>query len=182
MALHFQERVSGIDKYPNVDPASWAPFFSDFSDPTTAESWSSTPTTNGNMLRRGAVTDLIEQVGDALAAPRVASVAARARGRHACGSRKVCGQKCRSVRSGVRNRKYQSVSPHQDSGQCPGPHAPQGHRPPTVWGLALWSKILSMRGAGEAHARKPWKSGSQDGLDFYVTSEARARAGCELAY
>ena len=33
------------------------------------------PTANGNMLRRGAATDFMEQVGDALAAPRVASVA-----------------------------------------------------------------------------------------------------------
>ena len=35
------------------------------------------------------------------------------------------GQKCRSVRSGVRNRKYQSVSPHQDS-------APDHTRPKAV--------------------------------------------------
>ena len=33
------------------------------------------PTTNGGVLRRGAATDLMEQVGGALAAPRVASVA-----------------------------------------------------------------------------------------------------------
>ena len=49
--------------------------FSGFSDPTTAGSSCSTPTTNGDMLRRSAATDLMEQVDDALAAPRVASVA-----------------------------------------------------------------------------------------------------------
>ena len=75
MALRFHERESGIEKYPNVDPASWAPCVSDFSDPTTAGSSCSTPTTNCDVLRRGAATDLMEQVGDALAAPRVASVA-----------------------------------------------------------------------------------------------------------
>ena len=57
-------------KYPNVDPASWASCVSDFSDPTTAGSSSSTPTTNGDVLRCGAATDLMEKVGDALAAPK----------------------------------------------------------------------------------------------------------------
>ena len=75
MALRFHERESGIDKYPNVDPASWAPCVSDSSDPTTAGSSCSTPTMNGGVLRRGAAaTDLMEQVGDALAAPRSAYV------------------------------------------------------------------------------------------------------------
>ena len=68
------ERESGIDKYRNVDPASWAPCVSDFSDPTTAGSSRSTPTANGDVLRRGAGADLMEQVGDALAAPRSAYV------------------------------------------------------------------------------------------------------------
>ena len=45
----------------------------------------------------------------------------------------------------------------------------------TVWGLTLWSKILSTRGVGEAHANNIKKSGKMS--DFYVTSEARA--GCE---
>ena len=74
MALRFHERESGIEKYSNVDPASWAPCVSDFSDPTTAGLSCSTPTTNGDVLRRGAATDLMEQVGDALAAPRSAYV------------------------------------------------------------------------------------------------------------
>ena len=47
----------------------------------------------------------------------------------------------------------------------------------TVWVIKPWSKILSMRGNGEA-GRKNWTSGRMG--DFYVTSEARA--GCELAY
>ena len=83
MALRFHERESGIDKYSTVDPASWAPCVSDFSDPTTAglSSSCSTPTTNGDVLRRGAATDLMEQVGDALAAPRSAYVHVR---RHTC--------------------------------------------------------------------------------------------------
>ena len=74
MALRFHERESGIDKYPNVYPASWAPCVSDFPDPTTAGSSCSNPTTNGGVLRRRAATDLMEQVGDALAAPRSAYV------------------------------------------------------------------------------------------------------------
>ena len=74
MALRFHERESGIGKYPNVDPALWAPCVSDFSDPTTAGSSCSTPTPNGGVLRRGAATDPMEQVGDALAAPRSAYV------------------------------------------------------------------------------------------------------------
>ena len=74
VALRFHERESSIDKHPNVDPASWAPCVSGFSDPTTAGSSCSTPTTNGGVLRRGAATGLMEQVGDALAAPRSAYV------------------------------------------------------------------------------------------------------------
>ena len=69
MALRFHERESGIGKYPNVDPASWAPCVSGFSDPTTAGSSCLTPTANGGVLRRGEATDLMEQVGDVLAAP-----------------------------------------------------------------------------------------------------------------
>ena len=70
--MRFHERESGIGKYPNIDPASQASCVSGFSDPTTAGSSCSIPTTNGGVLRRGAVTDLMEQVGDALAAPRSA--------------------------------------------------------------------------------------------------------------
>ena len=40
--------------------------------PTTTGSSCSTPTTNGDVLRRGAATDLMDKVGDALAAPRSA--------------------------------------------------------------------------------------------------------------
>ena len=65
-------------------------------------------------MRRGAATDLMEQVGDALAAPRVASVADE---RPPCWwiEKGVRIKKNRSVRSGVRNRKYQSASPHYGS-------------------------------------------------------------------
>ena len=74
VALRFHERESGIDKYPNVDPVAWAPCVSDFSDPTTAGSSCSTPTTNDDVLGRGAATDLMEQVGGALTAQRSAYV------------------------------------------------------------------------------------------------------------
>ena len=74
VALRFHERESGIDKYSNVDPASWTPCVSDFSDPTTAGSSCSTPKANGGVMRRGAATDLMEQVGDANAAPQSAYV------------------------------------------------------------------------------------------------------------
>jgi hypothetical protein len=65
-------------------------------------------------LRRGAATDLMEQVGDALAAPRVASVADE---RPPCWwiEKGVRTKKSRSVRSGVRNRKCQSVISHYGS-------------------------------------------------------------------
>ena len=66
------------------------------------------------MLRRGAAADLMEQVGDALAAPRVASVADE---RPPCWwiEKGVRTKKSRSVRSGVRNRKCQSVISHYGS-------------------------------------------------------------------
>ena len=65
------------------------------------------------MMRRGAATDLMEQVGDALAAPRVASVADE---RPPCWwiEKGVRTKKSRSVRSEVRNRKYQSVASPED--------------------------------------------------------------------
>ena len=57
-------------------------------------------------------------------------------------------KKSRSVRSGVRNRKYHSVITHYGS-------APDHTRPEAVdrVGITLWSKILSMHGVGEAHAK-----------------------------
>ena len=66
----------------------------------------------------------MEQVGDALAAPRVASVADE---RPPCWwiEKRVRTKKSRSVRSGVRNRTYQSVIPHYDS-------APDHTRPEAV--------------------------------------------------
>ena len=75
------------------------------------------------MLRRGAATDLMEQVGDALAAPRVASVADE---RPPCWwiEKGVRTKKSRSVRSGVRNRKYQSVASPDDS--APDHTRPEG--------------------------------------------------------
>ena len=62
-------------------------------------------------MRRAAATDLMEQVGNALAAPRVASVADE---RPPCWwiEKGVRTKKSRSVRSGVRNRKYHSAITH----------------------------------------------------------------------
>ena len=67
------------------------------------------------MMRRGAATDLIimEQVGDALAAPRVASVAGE-KSMWWSPEKGVRTKKNRSVRSGVRNRKYQSAASPED--------------------------------------------------------------------
>ena len=65
-------------------------------------------------MRRGAATDLMEQVGDALAAPRVASVAG-AKSMWWSPEKGVRTKKSRSVRSGVRNRKCQSVISHYGS-------------------------------------------------------------------
>ena len=73
------------------------------------------------MSRRGAATDLMEQVGDALAAPRVASVAGE-KSMWWSPEKHVRTKKCRSVRSGVRNRTYIYVIPRYGS-------APD-HRPP----------------------------------------------------
>ena len=74
-------------------------------------------------MRRGAATDLMEQVGDALAAPRVASVADE---RPPCWwiEKGVRTKKSRSVRSEVRNRKYQSVIPYY--GSAPDHTRPEG--------------------------------------------------------
>ena len=72
-----------------------------------------------------------------------------ARSRHAGGPRKACGQKYKSARSGVRNRKYQSVA-------SPDDHAP-AHRRPGVWSsweVTLRSKTLSTHADSEAKARK----------------------------
>ena len=82
-ALRFHESECGIDRYPNFDSASWAPCVSDLSDATTAGSSCSTPTTNGDVLRRGAATDLMGEVGDALTARGIALMLGESR----CGGR-----------------------------------------------------------------------------------------------
>ena len=64
-----------VSKYTQKLTGGVGAVFSDFPDPATAGPSFWTPTANGGMLRRGAATDLMEQVDGALAAPRVASVA-----------------------------------------------------------------------------------------------------------
>ena len=65
-------------------------------------------------------------------------------------------KKCRSARSGVRNRTCQRVIPNYGS-------ALDHTRPKTVdrVGITLWSKILSMRGVGEAGSKPlgKWQDG-----------------------
>ena len=73
------------------------------------------------------------------------------RGRHACGSRKACGQK-KQV-SQVRGAKQEVPKHDHPLWQCPGPHASRGPRAWTEWVITLRSKILSMHGVGEAHAK-----------------------------
>ena len=77
MALRFHERESGIDKYPNVDPGVVGAVRLRFLGPddrriimfdSDDEWW------RVEARRGGAATDLMEQVGDALAAPRSAYV------------------------------------------------------------------------------------------------------------
>ena len=98
-------------------------------------------------MRRGAATDLMEQVGDALAAPRVASVA---------------GEKSMwwSPEKGVRTKNAGQSGEECETGSAivrfptmAGPRTTRAPRPWTEWGITLWSKILSMHGVGEACAK-----------------------------
>ena len=88
-----------------------------------AGSLRSTNTNNDDNFTRGAATDLMGEVGDALAAPRVASVAGE-KSMWWSPEKGVRTKKSRSVRSGVRNRKYQSVISHY--GSAPDHTRPEG--------------------------------------------------------
>ena len=66
--------ASAVSKYTQKLTGGVGVMLSRFFIPTTAGSSCSTPTTNCDVLRRGAATDLMEEGGDALAAPRSAYV------------------------------------------------------------------------------------------------------------
>ena len=98
-------------------------------------------------MRRGAATDLMEQVGDALAAPRVASVA---------------GEKSMwwSPEKGVRTNKAGQSGQGCETGSAivcyPTMAVPRTTRAPRSWtecDNTLRSKILSTRGVSEACAK-----------------------------
>ena len=97
-------------------------------------------------MRRGAATDLMEQVGDALAAPRVASVADER-------------PPCWWIEKGVRTKKAGQSGQGCETGSAivcyPTMAVLWNTRVPrawTEWVITLRSKILSMHGVGEAHA------------------------------
>ena len=75
MALPVHERERSTEKYSESGSSRRRRGACGFSARHPAGSSYSTGMTNDGMMRRGAATDLMEQVGDALAAPRVASVA-----------------------------------------------------------------------------------------------------------
>ena len=98
-------------------------------------------------MRRGAATDLIEQVGGVLAAPQVASVADER-------------PPCRWIEKGVRTKKSRPVRSGVRIGSTivrfltmAVPRSTRVPRAWTEWGLALWSKVLSRHGVGKAHAQ-----------------------------
>ena len=106
-----------------------------------------TDTINDDNFTRGAATDLMEQVGDALAAPRVASVA---------------GEKSmwRSPEKGVRTKKKASQvrSKKSSESRCDLPlygSAPDHTRPKTVdrVGDHISSRGAKVHGVGEACAK-----------------------------
>ena len=99
------------------------------------------------MMSRGAATDLMEQVGDALATPRVASVA---------GERSPCWW----IEKGVRTKNASQSGQGHETGRAKArfpirtvPRATRVPRPPTVWGITLWSKKISMREDGETASK-----------------------------
>ena len=92
-------------------------------------------------MGRGAATDLMGEVGDALAAPRVASVA---------GEKPMWWSPEKGVRT--KNQKMQ-VSQVSAIVCYPTTAVLWNTRAPRAWAecdSTLWSKILSMRGDGEA--------------------------------
>ena len=98
-------------------------------------------------LRRGAATDLMEQVGDALAAPRVASVAEER-------------PPYWWIEKGVRTKKAGQSGHGCETGRTKArvptmavPRTTRAPRPWAEWRLALWSKMLSIHGVGKAHAK-----------------------------
>ena len=98
-------------------------------------------------MRRGAATDLMEQVGDALAAPQVASVADER-------------PPCWWIEKGVRTKKAGQSGEGCETGSTkvwlPPKTMPWITRVPRAWSsweVTLWSKILSMHRVGEACAK-----------------------------
>ena len=99
-------------------------------------------------MRRGAAaTDLMEQVGDALAAPRVASVA---------GAKSMWW----SPEKGVRTKKAGQSAQGCETGSAIVPYPAMAvlwnTRAPRAWtecDNTLWSKMLSTHGVGEACAK-----------------------------
>ena len=75
MALPVHERERSTENYSESGSSRRRRGACGFSARHPAGSSYSTGMTNDGMMRRGAATDLMEQVGDALVAPRVASVA-----------------------------------------------------------------------------------------------------------
>ena len=114
MALPVHERERSTEKYSESGSSRRRRRACRFSAQHPAGSSSSTPTTNGDLLRRGAATDLMEQVGDALAAPRVAL---------------MLGEKAMwwSPEKGVRTKKMQVSlvrGAKQDAPKCGFPRRP----------------------------------------------------------
>ena len=98
-------------------------------------------------MRHDAATELMEQIGDAFAAPRVASVADER-------------PPCWWIEIGVRTKKAgqsgQGCETGSTKARFPTMAVPWTTRAPRAWSeweIALWSKILSTHRVGEACAK-----------------------------
>ena len=98
-------------------------------------------------MRRGAATDLMEQVGDALAAPRSAPVAG-GRSKSWWIEKGVRDKKCRSVRWGAKSQASRSVIPRDVS-------VPDHTRPEDVdrVGGHISPRGAKAHGVSEAHGK-----------------------------
>ena len=115
-----------------------------FSDPTTVRSWCSTTTAICDVLRRGAATDLMGEVDDAPTARRIALM---------LGERPMWWSPEKGVRTKNASQPGQECETGRTKARSPTMAVPWTTRTPrawTVWVITLWSKILSMRGDGEA--------------------------------
>ena len=100
-----------------------------------------------DVLRRGAATDLMGEVDDAPTARRIALV---------LGERPMWWSPEKDAGTNNADQSGQGCETGRTIVRFPTrtvARTTRVARPPTGWGIALWSKILSMRGDGEAGSK-----------------------------